>query len=92
MTSGYERRLESMPSKFRKNYERAMSGKSLRAAATAHCLECVMWVIEEVRLCTARSCPLYPYRPYQQKSGTAQKRQFPPVESMNATEDGGRHD
>jgi hypothetical protein len=31
-------------------------------AIRKHCLECVAWSYEEVKGCTARSCPLYPYR------------------------------
>jgi len=27
-----------------------------------HCLDCVCWVPSEVKNCTSKLCPLYPYR------------------------------
>ena len=51
-----------VPLKFRPMYERAMSGRSRKAAIRCHCLMCVGWLEREVELCTARNCPLYPYR------------------------------
>lgn len=41
--------------------------KSLRLSINAHCYECVSEDIKEVRMCTAKSCPLYQVRPYQTK-------------------------
>lgn len=51
-----------IPKKYHRLYERAMSGKSRRAAIRCFCLECVAWQELEVRLCTAPSCPLFNYR------------------------------
>jgi hypothetical protein len=48
----------------RTNYDRAMRGRSPKAAIKAHCLECVCWQKEEVRLCSSPACALFPYRPY----------------------------
>jgi len=31
-------------------------------AIRKHCLECVAWSYDEVKECTAMSCPLFPYR------------------------------
>ena len=56
-------RLTDMPVSCRRTYCRAMTGKSLRAAVTAHCRECMGWVRAEVPHCTSPECPLYPYRP-----------------------------
>ncbi|MFA5423555.1 MAG: hypothetical protein WC374_06815 [Phycisphaerae bacterium] len=39
------------PRKYRGLYERAMKGKSRKAAMHAFCLECCYWQIKEVRLC-----------------------------------------
>ena len=61
---GALRRLTQMRVSMRVRYLRAMSGKSMAAAIHSQCLECVGWEREEVRLCTAPACPLYPYRPY----------------------------
>jgi len=57
------RRLEQMPVSCRLTYMKAMRGKSLRAAITSHCHECMGWQRQLVAGCTAYGCPLYPYRP-----------------------------
>lgn len=59
-----ERRAQ-MPRSYRACYDKAVSGKSLRAAINSFCLECVCWQIEEIRNCTDLACPLYAARPYQ---------------------------
>lgn len=66
------KRRSDMPSIYRKNYDKAMSGKSLKAASKAFCLECVMWQREEVKLCPSVACPLYPYRPYKLNENNSQ--------------------
>ena len=58
------KRLEDTPETMRKTYLRAVSGRSKLAAIRAFCAECCGWQREEVRLCTAPACPLYPYRPF----------------------------
>jgi len=60
-----EQRRSQMPRSYRANYDRAVSGKSLRAAINSFCLECVCWQIEEIRNCTDLGCPLFTVRPYQ---------------------------
>ena len=55
-------RYGSMPPRFRKNYAKAMRGRSLRAAVDAFCNECMGWEMRP-RDCTAPACPLYAYRP-----------------------------
>ena len=63
--SAIARKLAQMPQSCRRNYRRAASGKaSPREAIKAQCLQCVGWVREEVRLCTALDCPLWMYRPF----------------------------
>jgi len=57
-------RTADMPERCRRGYLRAMGGKSRPASNKAFCLECVSWEREEVRLCTAPACPLWPYRPF----------------------------
>ena len=64
MDEQVERRLAEMPERWRKRYLRAIEGRSRKAAIDMMCLECVGWVVEEVRFCTDRGCPLWPYRPY----------------------------
>ena len=59
-----ERRAQ-MPRSYRATYDKAVSGKSLRAAINSFCLECVCFQIEEIRNCTDLACPLYAMRPYQ---------------------------
>lgn len=60
-----------MPKIYRGIYDKAILGKSLRAAVNSFCAECTMWQREEVRLCTSLACPLWPYRPYQENSKQA---------------------
>ena len=54
--------VSQIPTKYRGLYQRAMSGKSRKAAIRTHCLMCVGWQAREVVLCTATTCPLYSYR------------------------------
>ena len=58
----HERRA-SMPVKFRRAYDKAISGRSRRSAVNIFCAECCGFEIREVHLCTSPECPLYPYRP-----------------------------
>jgi hypothetical protein len=61
--SAVEARLQDFPKRYQETYRKAMSGRSKVAAIKAHCLMCVGYSAKEVRACTARACPLYPYRP-----------------------------
>lgn len=65
------KKTADIPQVYRQTYKRAMTGKSLRAAINAFCLECVQWQREEIKLCTAFDCPLYPYRPYQKSDDSS---------------------
>jgi hypothetical protein len=49
---------------YRKLYDKAMSGGSLRAAINSKCLDCMNWQAAEVKRCDIVTCPLHPYRPY----------------------------
>jgi len=59
------KRRAEMPRSYRACYDKAVNGKSLRAAINSFCLECICWQIEEIRQCTDLACPLYAVRPYQ---------------------------
>ncbi len=61
-------RKEQMSKIHRANYDKAMKGRSMKAAIKAFCLMCVQWQKEEVRLCTDLGCSLYPYKPYKSRS------------------------
>ena len=50
---------------YRRGYDKAMAGKSLRAAINAKCLDCCCWQKSAVRDCSVVTCPLHPHRPYQ---------------------------
>jgi len=55
-----------VPKSFRNTWAKAMSGRSRTAAIKVMCGRCVGWERKEVRYCTAKeTCPLWPYRPYQ---------------------------
>jgi len=81
-----ERRADT-PVSCRKNYDKAMSGKSRPAGVKAFCLECMGWDKGEVKACDTVQCPLFPYRPYR-KSKTVRNARFPASESTNAEEVG----
>lgn len=59
-----ENRRKQIPRKYKKLYDRAVGGKSLRSCINAQCLECVGWVSKEVTLCSDFGCPLHSVRPY----------------------------
>lgn len=55
-------RMHHMNPGVRSVFLKAFAGKSLRAAATAKCIDCMGWKRSEVANCTVLACPLYPYR------------------------------
>ncbi len=69
-------RLGNIPRAYKATYERAVKGKSLRAAINSFCLECVCWSIEEIRNCSDLACPLYAVRPYQESSQNGRDGHF----------------
>jgi len=79
-------RREQMPKIHRANYDKAMKGRSMKAATKAFCLMCVQWQKEEVRLCTDLACPLYPYRPYKNSSNRRPERRSLDAESKKIGE------
>jgi hypothetical protein len=86
-----ERRAQ-MPRAYRATYDRAVGGKSLRAAINSFCLECVCWQIAEVRDCTDLACPLYAVRPYQESAQNAHGGHSAPLEPAKARQrDHGSH-
>jgi hypothetical protein len=52
-----------IPRQYRKVYDTAMSGRSLRAAVNSQCIECMGYDLAEVKQCCSPQCPLFPYRP-----------------------------
>ena len=50
---------------YRRLYDKAIGGHSLRAAIDSKCLDCMCWQQAEVKKCTVVTCPLFLYRPYQ---------------------------
>ena len=65
--------VRNTPRKYKPMYDRAMSGKSRKAAMRMFCLECVGYSEGEVALCTDTYCPLFPYRP-KSKAGPPKNR------------------
>lgn len=55
---------QQIPRAYRGIYQRAIEGKSLRAAVNAFCLQCCAYQRKEVTLCTALDCPMWIVRPY----------------------------
>jgi len=77
-----------MPERYWKTYDKAVSGKSMRAAVNARCLDCCAWQRNEVRACPALSCPLWAYRPYQKTRQIATESRKTPVEGLYRKENG----
>jgi len=75
-----------MPRRFRASYDRAMSGKSRKAAMYSFCTQCCGWEIKEVFLCTSPECPLFPYRPRSRVSRGASEGLPNHTESKKATQ------
>ncbi len=48
---------------FRKKYDKAMEGNSMRAGVDAKCADCMNWQSREVHACDLVNCSLWPYRP-----------------------------
>lgn len=83
-------RIAKVPSKYRTLYLRAVEGKvSPRQAIKAKCQECCGWEDVTVRVgsCAARTCPLWPLRPYQDPQEAGQPVE-PGVLGADGTVDG----
>ena len=74
------KRWAQMPRKYRRLYDRAIGGRSLRSCINAQCLECCGWQSKEVALCSDVACTLWAVRPYR-NSGNAHEEGFSGVES-----------
>lgn len=59
-----QRRVSSMPESMRKSYLKTRKSKSKAAAVKAFCQECMGYLRNEVRDCTAQACPMWYVRPY----------------------------
>lgn len=55
-------KVQTIPGRYRGNYEAGISGQSRKAAVRSFCLECMGWSSPDVSECTALACPLFPYR------------------------------
>jgi len=54
---------------FRKKWVKALQRKSMKAAVTAKCQDCMNWQNTEVRECNIVTCPLWQYRPFSKRNG-----------------------
>ena len=54
---------------YRRGFDKAIEGKSLRAAIDAKCMDCMGWQATEVKRCDVVTCPMWTVRPYQTNSG-----------------------
>jgi hypothetical protein len=78
-----KQRLSKIPQAYKRNYQNAVQGKSLRAAVNAFCIECTGWQRNEIIFCTSLACPLYAVRPYQEGKQNRCNEAFSGVESKN---------
>jgi hypothetical protein len=56
-------------------FKKAYAGNSKATALRAKCLDCCCWQRTEVAQCTAKACPLWLYRPYQDGDSLEQEAQ-----------------
>ena len=82
---------EEIPRKYRRIFDKAMRGRSMKSGIHSFCLYCFGWIKTETEHCTNVICPLYPYRPYQKQiehrrvsCQTPTERGFGAVESTNS--------
>ena len=80
-------RRSGIPRAYRKTYDKAVTGKSLRAAVNSQCIECCHYQIEEVRNCSDLACPLYAVRPYQGSSQNGRGEGFGTRQGPNSVEE-----
>ena len=77
-------RQAQIPKLYRALYDRAVAGKSRKAAMHSFCIECCGYQIKEVYLCSDLGCSLYPYRPYSRVAQVAPQSVPEPSESQNS--------
>ncbi len=63
--TGFQTRIENMPTSFRKAYEKSRKSKAF--AIKSFCAECTGYDRKAIRDCTDNGCPLWPHRPFQTK-------------------------
>lgn len=62
------KKAKGIPIKYRSSFITAIGGTaSPRGAIKAFCLECMGYNLAEVKQCDTCNCPLFLYRPYQDK-------------------------
>lgn len=79
-----EQRRAQIPKLYRGTYDKAVGGRSRKAAMHVFCLECCGYQIQEVYLCTDLACALYPYRPKSRVSPVAPESLPEQPESKNS--------
>lgn len=79
-----EQRRAQIPKLYRGIYDKAVGGRSRKAAMHVFCLECCGYQIQEVYLCTDLACTLYPYRPKSRVSPVAPESLREQPESKNS--------
>ena len=52
---------------YRRTWDKAIAKKSMRAAIDAKCQDCMCWQQTEIKQCDIVTCPLWQYRPLQDK-------------------------
>lgn len=84
-----ERHLRTVPPLYHGIMQRAFDGTGGRSnAIRAMCLYCVGYERRHIRECTSWTCPLHPYRPYQDGQDTPENEAGNAPESTHDPEDG----
>ncbi len=79
-----EQRRAQIPKLYRGTYDKAVGGRSRKAAMHVFCQECCGYQIQEVYLCADLACALYPYRPKSRVSPVAPEGLREQPESKNS--------
>lgn len=58
---------------YRRTWLKAVGKESMRAAINAKCQDCMNWQQSEVKRCDVITCPLWQYRPLQDKAKKREK-------------------
>lgn len=71
---------------FRKKWIKALQRKSMRAAVDAKCQDCMCWQNTEVRECIIVICPLWQYRPFNERTGKIEREVIAAVTEITRNE------
>ena len=76
---------------FRQKWIKALQHRSMKAAVTAKCQDCMNWQNTEVRECNVVTCPLWQYRPFRDRDGKVEAEVINAVTEIGKNEGTSNH-